>query len=51
MFQNYIQEIVCFATFYHNQISNDMDSFELAEYICEIFKMFIDKKKIKYFYP
>ena len=51
MFQDYVNEIVAFANYYHNQISNDMDSLELAEYICEIFKMFIDKKKIKYFYP
>ena len=51
MFQEYVNEIVSFANYYYNQIANDMDSFELAEHICEIFKMFIDKKKIKYFYP
>ena len=51
MFQDVIPEIIDFAQYYHNNISKESNTFEIAQYICQVCKLFIDKKKMKYFYP
>ena len=51
MFNEYKDEIVNFATYYYYNICKNTSSLEISEYISDIFKMFIDKRKMKYFYP
>jgi putative phage-type endonuclease len=51
MFNDYIQDIIECANDYYNHISQSDDCFTIAEYVSDMLKMVVDKKKHKYIYP
>ena len=51
MFTDYINDIVECARDYYENVSKNEDVFTISEYVCDMLKKIIDKKKHKYIYP
>lgn len=51
MFTDYINDIIECAKDYYENVSKNDDTFTISEYVCDILKIIVDKKKHKYIYP
>ena len=51
MFNDYIKDIIECANDYYNHVSQSDDCFTIAEYVSDMLKLVVDKKKHKYIYP